>query len=73
MTMINVSIFEVEAVDKYSEYGGYNVMIDGVQAYHRPYDGSSTEDVVKEAAGALGALLREKLDYFEEAPEEDEL
>jgi hypothetical protein len=72
MTMINVSIFEVKATgDGWNEYAGDNVLIDGVQAYYRPYDGSDTQDVIKEAAGALGTLLREKLGYFEEAPEEE--
>jgi hypothetical protein len=71
MTIINVSIFEVEPVDKWSEgYSGHNVKIDGVLAYHRPYDGSDPDDVIKEAAGALGELLREKLGYLKE-PLED--
>jgi hypothetical protein len=70
---VNIMLVEVRLHSSWTEYDGDDVTIDGVQAYHRPYDGSSNGDVIKEAAGALGELLREKLGYPEKAPEEDEL
>jgi hypothetical protein len=55
----------------YDNYNGHNVKIGGVQAYHRPYDGSDDDDVMTEACRALGELLRDKLGLKEEATEED--
>lgn len=69
---MNTFIISVEPADGFSTYGGHNVKINGVQAFHRPYDGSYADAVEVEVATALGELLREKLKLKKEAPPEEE-
>lgn len=62
----------VVSVESAGFYQGHNVKINGVQAFHRPYDGKHSGDVEHEVAAALGELLREKLRLNKEAPPEED-
>lgn len=53
-------------------YQGHAIKINGLQVAHRPYNGARSHDVEREVTAALGALIREKLGWPEEAPEGDE-
>jgi hypothetical protein len=66
---VNTFILSVEGA---GFYRGHNVKINGVQVAHRPYDGSGVDTVELEVAEALGELIREKLGWNEEAPEQEE-
>jgi hypothetical protein len=65
---VNTFIFQIEDAGWYE---GHNVKINGIQVAHRPYDGSLDYDVEREVAEAFGELLREKLGWNKEAPEDD--
>lgn len=53
------------------EYNGYNVLVGGQQAYYRPYDGKDWDGVMDEACEGLAELLREKLGFPENEPEDE--
>lgn len=61
----------VVTVDAGDYYRGFAVSINGVQVAHRPYDGSSAEDVEREVVEALGGLLRRETGWAREAAEDD--
>jgi hypothetical protein len=63
---VNSLIIQVEGA---GFYNGYNVLINGKQAYYRPYDGSHGDEVLAEFAETLGAIVRERLGHPEEEPE----
>lgn len=48
-------LLEVEGVGLYQ---GWNLKINGVPMYHKPYDGSDSEAAAEEFLIALGALMR---------------
>ncbi len=56
-----VPLFIEARPDDGFEWGGFRVFFNDQEAYWRPYDGSSPEEVADEAAAALGELVREKL------------
>jgi hypothetical protein len=60
------------SIDTRDYHGGYAVSINGVQIAHRPYDGSSAEEVEHEVIEALGELLRRETGWPQRAPEEDD-
>ena len=69
---MNTFVIQVEPASWGTNYDGHNVLINGKQAFHRPYDGSYSDAVEAEVAEALGELLREKLGLKKEAPEEED-
>jgi hypothetical protein len=68
MTM-HALVITVDGEDR--DYGGNDVYLGEIKIGHRPYDGSWKEDIAKEAAASLAALLRERLGWPLEAPDED--
>lgn len=44
-------------------YNGWNVKLNGVPMYHKPYDGSDDEEAAEEFLTALGALIRREAGY----------
>lgn len=65
-------LIEAREATPYSPYDGHWVCVNGLPAYWRPYDGSDTNDVEKEALRALGALLRVATGHPETPPQEHE-
>lgn len=53
------------------EYCGHDVYLGDYKIGYRAYDGSWSNEVVDEVAEALAEILREKLGWPEDKPEED--
>ena len=53
------------------DYGGCNVYLSGQLIGHRPYDGSDTAEVAAQVVRALSGLLRERLGWKPEAPDDE--
>lgn len=66
---MNTFIIQVEGAGFYQ---GHNILINGLQVAHRPYDGSHLDAVEREVAEAFGELLRKEMGLKKEAPPEEE-
>lgn len=54
------------------EYGPHEVSLNGVVVGYRPHDGSCPEEIQEEVLKTFAELLRERLGWPEENPEESE-
>lgn len=51
---------------------GWDVSLNGIAMYHRPYDGSDAEQAADEFLAILGTLMRRETGYSPRSPEGDD-